>query len=118
MLKYLLDYTDKLWTFCFAIVYLTSCEEDVFYICENADELFIRLYAIELMSMFMMRLMIKLIIHIIVNIVGCFIVSPKKYLMKCKLLYNRLTTVKYIRPKIKLLFENSIHSMCPFKILL
>ena len=36
MLKYLLDYTDKLWAFSFTIVYLKSCEEDVFYICENA----------------------------------------------------------------------------------
>lgn len=114
MFEYLLDYSSKLWAFCFAIVYLTCCEQDILYIGENSEELFFRLDTVK----FMIRLMIGLMIYIIVHIVRFCVGFSKKYLMKCKLLYNRLTTVKYICSKIKFLFYNSIYFMCSFKILL
>jgi hypothetical protein len=59
MLKYLLDYTDKLWAFFFAIVYLKSCEEDAFYICKNANALFFRLFAIRFMIFLIIGLIIR-----------------------------------------------------------
>jgi len=111
MLEYLLDYCNKLWAFCFAIVYLACCEEDIFYKGKDANELFFRFDAVR----FMIGIMIGLMTGIIV---GFCIGSSKKYLMKCKLLYNRFATVKYICSKIKFLFYNSIYFMCSFKILL
>jgi hypothetical protein len=61
MLEYLLDYCSELWAFCFAIVYLTCCEEDIFYIGKDADELFFRFDAVR----FMIGLMIDIIVHIV-----------------------------------------------------